>query len=208
MTRSTSATRWLWPALTVVFALATLSMGLLWWLAWSQRLPAEGDPAVTFARDMAAHHRQAVQMAVLIRDRTNDDELRQFLIDVILTQQAQIGYFEGWLTTWGLPLTGPEPPMTGIMTHEGASMRMTPELMGMASLADVNALGDLPLPEAEVKFLQLMIKHHRGGVMMAEALLAESVRPEVRRLAESIVTAQTSEIDYMTELLQQRGATP
>lgn len=196
MTPSASSfTRWLWPSATGLFALAALALGVAWWLSWSQRLPAEGDPAVTFSRDMAAHHRQAVQMAVLIRDCTQDAELRQFLIDVILTQQAQIGYFEGWLATWGPPLAGPEPPMT-------------PEMMGMASQADVNALSTLPLPEAEVKFLQLMIKHHRGGVTMAEALLAESDRPEVLRLAESIINAQTSEIDYMTALLQQRGATP
>lgn len=208
MTPSASSfTRWLWPALTVVFALAALAMSSLWWLAWSQRPPTEGDPAVTFSRDMAAHHRQAVQMAVLIRDRTADAELRQFLIDVILTQQAQIGYFEGWLGTWGLPLAGPEPPMTGMLTHNGAAMPMTPEMMGMASPADVNSLSDLPLPEAEVKFLQLLITHHHGGVTMAEALLAASDRPEVRRLAESIINAQTSEIDYMTELLQQRDAT-
>ena len=117
MTTSTNTTsvRWPWPALAGVFALAALVLGILWWLAWSARPPAEGDPAVTFSRDMAAHHRQAVQMAVAIRDRTEDVEMKQFLIDVILTQQAQIGYFEGWLETWGLPLTGPEPPMTGMM---------------------------------------------------------------------------------------------
>lgn len=207
-TTTNSQSRWLWPALAGLFALAALAFGVLWWLAQSQRPPADGDPAVKFARDMAAHHRQAVQMAVLIRDRSQDAELRQFLIDVILTQQAQIGYFEGWLETWGLPLSGPEPPMTGMMTHDGASMPMTPELMGMASAADVSALSALPLAEAEVKFLQLMIKHHRGGVSMSEALLAESNRAEARRLAESIVNAQTGEIAYMTELLQKRGATP
>jgi uncharacterized protein (DUF305 family) len=203
-----SPSRWLWPALAGLFALAALAFGILWWLAQSQRPPADGDPAVTFARDMAAHHRQAVQMAVLVRDRTQDAELRQFLIDVILTQQAQIGYFEGWLETWGLPLSGPEPPMTGMMMHGGVEMAMTPALMGMASQEDVNALSTLPLPEAEIKFLQLMIRHHRGGVSMSESLLAESNRAEARRLAESIINAQTGEIAYMTELLQRRGATP
>jgi uncharacterized protein (DUF305 family) len=43
---------------------------------------------------------------------------------------------------------------------------------------------------------------------MSESLLAESNRAEARRLAESIINAQTGEIAYMTELLQRRGATP
>jgi uncharacterized protein (DUF305 family) len=43
---------------------------------------------------------------------------------------------------------------------------------------------------------------------MAEAVLAQTQRSEVRRLAESIVTAQTGEIDYMRDLLRQRGVAP
>lgn len=43
---------------------------------------------------------------------------------------------------------------------------------------------------------------------MGEAALARTQRPEVRLLAQSIVDAQTSEINLMQELLQQKGFPP
>ena len=53
-----------------------------------------------------------------------------------------------------------------------------------------------------------MIRHHQGGVAMAEAALAQTQRPEVVRLATAIVQAQQGEITYMTQLLAKRGAKP
>jgi uncharacterized protein (DUF305 family) len=58
----------------------------------------------------------------------------------------------------------------------------------------------------ETRFLQLMIRHHQGGVMMAEEALQETDRPEVVRLATAIVNAQQSEITAMEEMLNVRGA--
>jgi uncharacterized protein (DUF305 family) len=197
--------RWLWPLLITLLLIVVAGLGWLW---WSARPPAEGDPAVTFARDMSAHHKQAVEMALIVRDRTEDAELRQLLIDMILTQQSQFGQMQGWLQAWDLPAAGLQPPMTGQMLHNGQLMAMTPGMMGMQPQAKVNALQTLELPQAEIEFLRLMIAHHRGGVLMAEAVLAQTQRSEVRRLAESIVTAQTGEIDYMRDLLRQRGVAP
>lgn len=195
------AARWAWPALGVILLAAFAGLAAVW---WTGRPPAEGDPAVTFARDMTAHHRQAVEMALLIRDRSLDPELRQMLLDVILTQQAQIGQMQGWLTVWGLPLSGSQPPMSDHSLH-GADM---PPNMGMASAADVESLGTLPLAEAEVKFLRLMILHHQGGVYMSRHTLEQTQRPEVVQLAESIILSQNKEIAYMQSLLEARGQTP
>ncbi|HMN29918.1 MAG TPA: DUF305 domain-containing protein, partial [Caldilineaceae bacterium] len=65
--------------------------------------PAEGSAEVGFARDMAMHHAQAVNLAMLLRDRSDDEEMRQLALDILLTQQAQIGMMQGWLAVWGLP---------------------------------------------------------------------------------------------------------
>jgi uncharacterized protein (DUF305 family) len=184
--------RWVAPLLG---ALGLVVGGLLVWLLL--RPPQESSAEVTFARDMIAHHSQAVEMALIVRERSTDPDLRLFALDIVLTQQAQIGQMQGWLATWGQTLTGAQPPMRG----HGA-------MMGMASRADVNALGVLPPAEAEVKFLQLMINHHLGGVAMAQALLAGSPRAEVARLAEAIVQGQQGEVDYMRDLLAQRNAAP
>ena len=165
------------------------------------RYPDDESPEAGFARDMSVHHAQAVEMAEFMRPRTEDPELRQLDTDVVLTQQAQIGRISGWLDAWGLRATGILPPMAW-MGMAGQPM------MGMASRADVNALATLPLAQAEERFLRLMILHHRGGVAMAEAILARTDRDEVARLAESIVAGQTAEIEAMQAMLESRGLEP
>jgi len=54
------------------------------------------------------------------------------------------------------------------------------------------------------KFLRLMIPHHRGALSMAEHAAASAENPEVRRLAETILTAQTAEIRVLQDMLRER----
>lgn len=46
-------------------------------------------------------------------------------------------------------------------------------------------------------FLEEMIIHHQGAIEMAKAVLTSSSRPELKALANDIVTAQTKEIQQM-----------
>jgi uncharacterized protein (DUF305 family) len=166
-----------------------------------QRPGAPGDDSADagFARDMTVHHAQAVEMAEAIRFRTADADLRMLATDIALTQQAQIGRMSGWLDTWGLPATGRRPAMAWMGHGPGRAMP------GMATREELTVIRQAPLPEAETVFLQAMIRHHQGGVTMAEGLLAQGGRREVRRLAEKIVVAQQTEIAAMSALLEARG---
>jgi uncharacterized protein (DUF305 family) len=163
-------------------------------LSFAMAQPRENSPEVSFTRDMMAHHSQAVEMTVLIRDRSTDPELRQMTLDMLLTQQNQVGQMFAWLELWGVPQEGLEPPMQGMG-----------EMMGMAAQQDVNSLDTLPIEEAEIKFLQLMIRHHEGGVFMAQDVLEKTNNAVVKRLAESIVASQSGEVTYMESLLEKRG---
>lgn len=46
-------------------------------------------------------------------------------------------------------------------------------------------------------FLSEMIMHHEGAVVMAQAVLKTSKRPELLKLAKDIISAQSKEIDMM-----------
>lgn len=46
-------------------------------------------------------------------------------------------------------------------------------------------------------FLEEMIMHHEGAVEMAKLVLANSKRPELIKLANDIISAQTKEIEMM-----------
>ena len=161
--------------------------------------PAEGSAEAGFARDMMVHHAQAVQMAEIVRDRTESQEIRTLAADIALTQQAQIGQMQGWLAVWGLPPTGTEPAMSW-MGHPTEG-----RMPGMASPEELNNLQKASPEEADTLFLQLMIPHHEAAVPMAEAALQDADRPEVDRLAGAIIASQQAEIELMKGLLQQRG---
>ena len=186
-----------WVALVVVVAVASYASGV----RQAPGLPGDASADAGFARDMGVHHAQAVQMAEAIRPRTADPALRILATDIVLTQQAQIGQMTGWLETWGLPATGRRPAMAWMGNSGGGAMP------GMATRAELTALTDAPTAEAEILFLQAMIRHHRSGVAMAEGLLKRGGRREVRRLASKIIAAQQSEIRAMSGLLTSRGAT-
>jgi len=163
--------------------------------------PSDSSPEAGFARDMMVHHAQAVEMAEIVRDKTASEEIRTLAADIALTQQAQIGQMQGWLQVWDLPPTGTEPAMSWMgEPHEG-------RMPGMASPEEINDLQQASPEEAEALFLQLMVPHHEAAVPMAQAVLKETDRKEVERLAGSIVASQQAEIELMRGLLQRRGVT-
>ncbi|MEN3535793.1 DUF305 domain-containing protein [Microbispora sp. ZYX-F-249] len=175
--------------------------------------PGDASPEAGFARDMGVHHAQAVEMSFVLRDKTSDEPLRSLAYDIITTQSTQRGIFMGWLQQWGLDQSSGRPAMAWMSGHGHggpASSATTPAaaMPGMATEEEMNRLRQATGRDAEVLFLQLMIRHHQGGVEMAEGLLKLSDRDEVRALAQHIVDGQNAEIRMMKDLLAKRGAQP
>jgi uncharacterized protein (DUF305 family) len=151
---------------------------------------------------MSVHHAQAVQMAEIVRYKTEDEAIRALATDIALTQQGQIGQMQGWLAVWGLPLTGTAPGMAWMgHPHEGL-------MPGMATQREINELRNTPPAEADRMFLRLMIEHHRAALPMAEAILRRTDRPAVEELASAIAASQTGEIRVMEDMLRKMGASP
>lgn len=165
------------------------------------RPPGDDSPEAGFARDMSAHHAQAVDMAEIVRTTSQDPEMLALATDIVLSQQAQIGQMRGWLDVWRVP------PSRSATAMAWMGHRMNRSAMpGMASREDIAALRSMSPADAEVRFLQLMIPHHRGGVDMAKAVLERTGRSEVRALADAIVLSQQSEVRNMQAMLRDRGA--
>ncbi|BDH04087.1 DUF305 domain-containing protein [Streptomyces seoulensis] len=170
------------------------------------RVPGAESADAGFARDMAVHHQQAVEMSYLVRDRTGDEEVRRLAYDIAQTQANQRGMLLGWLDLWGLPKVSAKPPMTWMGMGDMPPGQDGALMPGMATNSDLRKLGSLEGRAAEVFYLQLMTEHHKGGVHMAEGCVARcAVGPE-RRLAQGMVDAQRSEIRLMADMLKKRGA--
>ncbi|MFG2980227.1 DUF305 domain-containing protein [Streptomyces sp. NPDC048258] len=83
------------------------------------RTPGLHSPDAGFARDMAVHHQQAVEMSFIVRDRTQDEAVRSLAYDIANTQANQRGMMLGWLDLWGLPkVVAGEPPMSWMSTSD------------------------------------------------------------------------------------------
>jgi uncharacterized protein (DUF305 family) len=187
--------------LVPLLSLALLILaGSALWLFFATRPPGDDSAEAGFARDMMVHHAQAVEMAEIVRDKTESEDIKTLAPDTALTQQAQIGQMQGWLQVWGLSPTGSEPAMSWMGEPTDGLMP------GMATPEDIQKLRDASPEEADVLFLQLMIPHHQAALQMTEAILNRTDRPEVESLAKAISASQQSEIQNMEQMLQDRGA--
>ncbi|WP_232498136.1 DUF305 domain-containing protein [Agromyces humatus] len=200
----------------VLVAVAAYSIGRLSTLA--EPTPTATSAEAGFARDMQVHHQQGVELAMIIRDRTDDPDVRLLGYDIATTQAQQAGQMYGWLAEWDLSQAGSEPSMTwmtrpaeggaGHATHDSEGSTHSPgePMPGLATPEQIAELQGLEGRAAEVMFLELMIAHHQGAVEMAEAALERSSNDVVVDLSNSIVASQQAEIDLMNDMLAERGA--
>ncbi|AEF40489.1 DUF305 domain-containing protein [Hoyosella subflava] len=143
---------------------------------------------IEFAQGMIPHHEQAVEMSDIILDKDNIDPRVEALAEEIkAAQEPEIEMLEGWLEAWGADTT-PE------MDHD---------MHGMMGEDDLAALRDAEGVEAARLFLEQMIVHHEGAVVMAEAETLTGSNPEALELAQEIADTQRAEIDSMRMLLNE-----
>ncbi|MDX3226852.1 DUF305 domain-containing protein [Streptomyces sp. ME19-01-6] len=219
--------------ISAALALLTLvAVGVLWLTAdrsdgtTGPSKPTDTSAEAGFARDMSIHHQQAVEMSFIVRDTTDDEDVRRLAYDIINTQANQRGMMLGWLNLWGLSKTSEDPPMTWMkdlssdesMDHgsmgsmgamDGTYKPHDGSLMpGMATNTQLEALRKSKGRAAEVMYLRLMIAHHKGGIDMAKGAVKLAKDPTVKRLAQGMVDSQQSEIQLMNDMLKERGAKP
>jgi uncharacterized protein (DUF305 family) len=196
-----------------VAAAVLVAAGAITYAVAQDNGPTTGTPTADsadagFARDMAVHHQQAVEMSFIVRDRTGNQEVRRLAYDIAQTQANQRGMLLGWLDLWGLPKVSSDPPMTWMGMGDMAAGKDGALMPGMATDTELKKLGALSGKQAEILYLQLMTDHHKGGIHMAEGCVAKCTVGVEKRLAQGMVDSQQSEIELMTTMLKERGAKP
>jgi uncharacterized protein (DUF305 family) len=217
MTESPAPRRLLTAVLVTVIAAGLLALGgglaVALGLGRTEQPTADSVDA-GFARDMSRHHLQAVEMANLATTRSTDPDVLRLAFDIASTQTNQAGRMQGWLTLWGLPLTSGD--TMGWMTdgamagHDMSAMAAADGAVmpGMATETELAQLRSLTGTPFDVMFLQLMIRHHEGGLEMAQYGQQHAGEAVVRGLARSIAETQTAETTTMEQMLRLRGGSP
>ncbi|MFI6315483.1 DUF305 domain-containing protein [Nocardia fusca] len=163
-------------------------------------------PAETgFVQDMAGHHQQALTLVDNLAADT-DPTVRRLAEQIADAQRLEIGMMLGWLRLAGATPTNPHPMAWMPAGHHGTGPA-TSAMPGMATRADLDALAAARGGAAETMFLQLMYRHHRGGVTMAQAFDELSTGGPVEQAARDMISTQTQESGMIGLLLAQRGAT-
>ncbi|MFE7422680.1 DUF305 domain-containing protein [Rhodococcus sp. NPDC057529] len=212
-------------ALLVIGLIGAIALGFA--LGFLARLPLEdsgtpvpeaGSVDVGFAQDMSVHHSQAVEMSAIALANATDPAVRSLAYDILTTQQNQLGQMQGWLALWDQPAL----PSGGYMgwmgsehsdghthgTAENSHMGSMSKMPGMASSEDMAALRQATGPAVDVLYLQLMLRHHQGGLPMMEYAAQHASEDAVRSLAQTMVDTQQSEATVMTNMLTAKGAAP
>ncbi|WP_405166990.1 DUF305 domain-containing protein [Nocardia sp. NBC_01499] len=209
-------------ALLILGAIGAILIGVA--IGTLIRLPlntsSEPDPGavdIGFTQDMSAHHAQAVEMAGVVLVRSTDTDVRRLAYDIMTTQQNQVGRMQGWLQLWGKPAQSVDGYM-GWMNeqpsghgHSSATQTMSGPMStmpGMATPADLAALRQATGPPLDTLFLQLMLRHHQGGLTMIQYAAQHAETTAVRTLADTMDKTQRGEAQLITTMLTARNATP
>lgn len=151
---------------------------------------------VAFMQAMIVHHQQAVDMAKLVEDRTNTEELRTIAGRIEASQADEIAFMRTWLKERGEPVE--DPMMKGHGEHMHHMMK------GMASPEDLKALAAAKGTDFDRRFLTLMIAHHDGALTMVEELLDEdgtAADPVLFQFVGDVESEQKAEIGKMDKVL-------
>ncbi|MEM9086413.1 MAG: DUF305 domain-containing protein [Pseudomonadota bacterium] len=178
-------------------------------LASASYTPAD----VAFMQGMIGHHQQAVEMAELIKDRTNREELVAIGGRIESSQADEIEFMNGWLSERSekTVMVGMDGMDHSSMDHSQHAMVDHSTMAGMATPEQMAELATLSGVDFDRMFLTLMIAHHEGAITMVDDLLGQpgtAADPVLFQFVSDIENDQQAEIDKMTALLAELSPDP
>jgi uncharacterized protein (DUF305 family) len=154
---------------------------------------------VKFMQGMIGHHAQALEMTALLHERTRRDDMRLLAKRIEVSQADEIQMMQQWLEARGQQVPGPH-------AHHAPGAPLMP---GMLTAAEMARLSDARGDAFDRLFLELMIKHHEGALVMVAELLGSqgaAQDSELFALVSDIEADQRAEIARMQSMLRALGA--
>lgn len=168
---------------------------------------------IGFAQHMGQHHQQAITMSQLMLDG-RPTPLAGLARSIAGQQLLELGEMQGWLRLWDRPLLpvsrsmdwmriADAPPNPELDRYLLACRNAATGMPGLASDAELNELRQLDGRARDLRFIELMLAHHEGGLPMARLAAQAAHLPAVRDLATRLALDQVQEISFMQRLQTQ-----
>jgi uncharacterized protein (DUF305 family) len=151
---------------------------------------------VRFMQGMIGHHAQALELTGLVAERTTSPDLRKLALRIEMSQADEITMMQAWLAARGQDLPDPH-------AHHGPDHARMP---GMLTSAEMARLAAAKGREFERLFLEFMIKHHDGALVMVKDLFSSAgagQEPEIFGFASEVEADQFMEIRRMSAMLKE-----
>ena len=172
------------------------------------QLPPLSAKDVEFMQGMIMHHAQAVEMTALINDRTTNEKLRLLGSRISHSQADEMRYMERWLKLRGEPTSMPMASMDH--SHHMPGMDMSKHEMTMPGMLTKEQMATLKAAkgaEFDRLFLEGMIQHHKGALVMVDELFntpGSGQDSELFNFATDVDSGQRAEIRIMESMLGER----
>jgi len=151
---------------------------------------------VRFMQGMIGHHAQALEMTELLVTRTGSEDMRKLALRIELSQADEIKMMQRWLQ-----VRGQEVPAEHAHHMPGATL-----MPGMLTPDEMEHLAEAKSEAFDKLFLESMIKHHAGALIMVDELFSSAgagQESEIFAFASDVEADQRAEIDRMGSMLKE-----
>jgi uncharacterized protein (DUF305 family) len=157
---------------------------------------------VKFMQGMIHHHAQAIDMTELLKTRTASEDMKKLGLRIQVSQTDEIRMMQRWLQGHGVEAPDPHAMHMPGMVMPG--MDHGPMMPGMLTPEEMARLAQLKGTEFDRFFLEGMIKHHGGAILMVKELFETPGAGQdstIYAFASDVVADQQMEIDRMSGML-------
>lgn len=151
---------------------------------------------VRFMQGMIAHHAQALEMTALLPSRTTREDMRLLARRINVSQADEITLMRDWLSERGETVPDPH-------AHQAHDATLMPGMLTPEEMARLERASDT---EFDRLFLEFMIKHHEGALVMVESLFSNAgagQEVDIFSFASHVDIDQRMEIARMAVMLKE-----
>jgi uncharacterized protein (DUF305 family) len=145
---------------------------------------------------MIGHHAQALEMTALLATRSSSGDMRKLAQRIEVSQADEIKMMEDWLKSRGQRLPDPH-------AHHAQGAALMP---GMLTAEEMSRLAEAKGAAFDRLFLEFMIKHHEGALIMVKELFdtaGAGQESEIFAFASDVDADQRMEIERMGAMLKE-----